>query len=263
MPPVHGPLVVSVNDVAFLHHPEAFTRHGLRFHLRALEVVHRDATAIITPSEFTRSELIRAGFDPAAVCRVPLAPSLRATHGAAPVPRLSRSPYILMVGTIEPRKNHSTVVAAFARLRTRFPELELVVAGADGWLTDPGLFRAPGIRRLGHVSDAVLGHLYEHAMAAVCASRYEGFDMTLLDALAHGCPVVASDIPVHREIGAGAAQYVDSDDSAAFASALADIVEGSCARDVLRERALSRAADFTVDAMLAGHVDVYADAASR
>ena len=129
-------------------------------------------------------------------------------------------PYLLAVGTIEPRKDHTSIVAALERLRARRPELSLVVAGASGWLpgkTAPPLTR-PGVIECGHVSDTELDSLYRHAEVVISASVYEGFGLTVLEALTRGCPVVASRIPAHVELVGDAARLFPPGDVSTLAA---------------------------------------------
>ncbi len=123
-------------------------------------------------------------------------------------------PYLLVVSTIEPRKNHSTLVAAWERLRVEcFPDMQLVVVGMMGWSYESILPHfAPWTERgqlhlLQDVPAPELRVLYKHASATVCPSFGEGFDFSGVEAMRCGGIVAASDIPVHREIYDGAAEY--------------------------------------------------------
>ncbi len=124
--------------------------------------------------------------------------------------------YLLVVGTIEPRKNHTRLLAAWDLLRAQTDsDLKLVVVGSLGWDCDLIMrgFRA-GIDRgdaffLNNVPAADLRVLYRHALVTVCPSLAEGFDYPGVEAMRSGGVVVASDIPVHREIYADAAEYFD------------------------------------------------------
>ena len=126
IPTTDAPLAVTVNDVAFLRHPDAFTRHGLHFHERGLEIARRSADAIIVPSEHTRTELVREGFDARRVHRVPLAVAPIAARDPNETTAVLRhagvtEPYVLVVGTIEPRKGHAVVLRAVPAAAARPP----------------------------------------------------------------------------------------------------------------------------------------------
>ena len=129
-------------------------------------------------------------------------------------PSSSSPDYLLIVSTIEPRKNHLTLLSAWEKLRVeRFPHLKLVVVGSLGWHMDsivrkfrPWLERGDAFM-LEDVPSPELRLLYKHARATICPSFAEGFDLSGVEAMMSGGVVVASDIPVHREIYADAAQY--------------------------------------------------------
>jgi glycosyltransferase involved in cell wall biosynthesis len=122
--------------------------------------------------------------------------------------------YLLMVSTIEPRKNHLTLLSAWERLRVEiFPKLKLLVVGETGWRNKPIVrkFR-PWMERgdiflVEDVPSADLRLLYKHARATICPSFGEGFDFSGVEAMKSGGAVIASDIAVHREIYADAAEF--------------------------------------------------------
>jgi glycosyltransferase involved in cell wall biosynthesis len=122
--------------------------------------------------------------------------------------------YLLMVSTVEPRKNHASLLTAWERLKIEsFPDLKLVIVGALGW-HHKGIVRkmAPWLERgdvylLEDVLASELRQLYRHARATICPSFGEGFDYSGVEAMTSGGTVIASDIPVHREIYADAAEY--------------------------------------------------------
>jgi glycosyltransferase involved in cell wall biosynthesis len=122
--------------------------------------------------------------------------------------------YLLMVSTIEPRKNHLALLAAWESLRTSFdPDLQLVLVGSIGWESDPIMRRLkPWLKRGGvHLLEDLpaqeLRILYKHARTVVCPSFYEGFDFSGVEAMRCGGVVLSSDIGVHREVFADASEY--------------------------------------------------------
>jgi alpha-1,2-rhamnosyltransferase len=120
----------------------------------------------------------------------------------------------LVVGTIEPRKNHKLVLDTFDELWIREPGLKLCFIGREGWLCQVLMERIrqhPMINRnllwLADASDTELNYAYRHANVLLMASKAEGFGLPLVEALHHGTTVLASDIPIHREVGRGACHY--------------------------------------------------------
>lgn len=141
----------------------------------------------------------------------------------------SNKPY-LMVGTIEPRKNHTLVLKAFEQLWTQHPDLRLCIIGREGWLCAElikNLIRHPKAgRNLLWVKDATdfeLNYSYRHAKALIMASRAEGFGLPLAEALQHGLTVLASDIPIHREVGQGACHYFPIQNPDGLTAAIRDL----------------------------------------
>ncbi len=155
--------------------------------------------------------------------------------------------YLLIVATIEPRKNHLTLLAAWERLRAEgFPALKLVVVGETGWHHEPivGKFR-PWMERgdvylLDDVPSPDLRLLYKHARATICPSFGEGFDLPGVEAMRSGGAVVASDIAVHREIYADAAEYCNPYSIQDLARAIRDVMNP--ARAARRDELVARGA---------------------
>ncbi len=140
--------------------------------------------------------------------------------------------YLLMVSTIEPRKNHLTLLAAWERLRTeRFSNLKLIVVGMLGWDNEPIIKKfTPWVERqqlfvLTDVPAPELRLLYKHARATVCPSFGEGFDFSGVEAMRCGGAIVASDIAVHREIYDEAAEYFSPYSIEDCAQAIASVID--------------------------------------
>ena len=131
--PHSAPMIVTVHDLAFLHEPTHFTRHGLRFFKRALDLTRRDADLVLVPSEATADDCIAHGFEPERVRVVPWGIDIEvATESDIETSRARywhRGRYVLWTGTIEPRKNLSTLLRAFASVDG---DTELVLVGPAG-----------------------------------------------------------------------------------------------------------------------------------
>lgn len=157
-------------------------------------------------------------------------------------------PYILMVSTLEPRKNHLSLIRAWESLKAERPDLRLVLVGSARWGADDLLRimqpwqRSGDILHLGGLSAFELNSLYAHAALTVCPSVYEGFDYSGVEAMRSGSTVLASDIPVHREIYADAAAYFSPHDPHSLAGVAAGLLradaEAEQRRMTLREAAM-------------------------
>lgn len=167
--------------------------------------------------------------------------------------------YLLMVSTLEPRKNHLLLLSAWEKLKyTTMPNLKLVVVGGQGWDSEPILkaFR-PWAERgelfyLNEVHASELRVLYKHAQATICPSLAEGFDYSGVEAMRSGGIVIASDIPVHREVYRGAAEYFDpySTEDAAVVMQRVLSAQGTGIRQRLREQALEVGESYLPDSIL-------------
>jgi glycosyltransferase involved in cell wall biosynthesis len=213
-----GLAAMTVHDATPWLHPDAA---GTRWYVRPLypQAIER-AAAIFTVSEAAREDLVRAAGAPRE--RVFVTPNgvdprffeLRAPEGP-------RAPYLLAVGTFEPRKNLPVLLEAFRRLRREGRDLQLVVAGHQAFtqLLPLGDL-APHVRLTGVVPDHELRSLYAGAACFVMPSLHEGFGLPLAEAMAAGVPAVASDIPALREVGGEAVRYADPRDADGFAGAI-------------------------------------------
>ncbi|NLB59877.1 MAG: glycosyltransferase family 4 protein [Lentisphaerae bacterium] len=204
IPPLStGKAVVTIHDLSFLRYPDfAETRNLAYLRARLAQTVRR-ADAIITDSNFSAGEIQEAlTVDPARICAIPLgiAESL-VPPGSTELALRRRAlgldrPYLLMVGTLEPRKNHEFLVQVFEQLH-QFEGL-LVIAGMPGWKYQPILdrikrsSRAADIRYLEYVAEENLPALYAGAELFLFPSLYEGFGFPPLEAMACGTPVIAA-----------------------------------------------------------------------
>jgi glycosyltransferase involved in cell wall biosynthesis len=212
-----GLRATTIHDLVPLRHPEWVEPETVRMHGPKYEHAARTCDRIFVNSRFTGREVVELLGVPEERVRVAypgIDPVFRAEGEAADL----GGPYVLAVGTLEPRKNLPALVAAFALLRRRHPELTLALAGLEGWEERP--LEADGVRLLGFVSDEELARLYRGAAAFAYPSRFEGFGMPVVEALASGVPAVVSSHPSLDEACGDAALRVDPDDTEAFAEAL-------------------------------------------
>lgn len=264
IPPTSRPLAVTVHDVAFLRDPDHFTAHGSAYFHRALEITRKRADAIIVPSQATADDCIEAGLDASRITVIPHGLShtpvtdaqveeFRVRHGLA-------RPYVLWVGTREPRKNLATLLAAYEQLRGT--DLDLVLVGPAGWGSDPTDAPLPPerVHVLGRLDDADLAAAYAGARVFTFPSLWEGFGLPVLEAMAHGTPVVTSADTCMAEItGTDAGLLVPATDASALAQAL-EAAAGS-EHDRLAAAGIERARDYTWEASAAAHAAVYASLA--
>ncbi len=262
VPPVAGrPLVVTAHDVAFHRFPNATTRRGRDFHERGLEMARNHAALVVAPSDFTRRELLSLGFRPE---------QLEVAYlGADPAPLIDESdvdarltavrvlnPYILTVGTVEPRKRIRHLVTALGQLRKTYPDLELVVVGPRGW-GDVGRLEAPGVRLLGPLPWVLVDALYRRARVCAIASVYEGFGLPAVEAMNRGCPVVVAGGSALAEVVGDAGIVAPPDDAGAMADAIGGLLADEEARTRYRKLGDERARLFTWDLCVARHADIY------
>jgi len=179
-------------------------------------------------------------------------PSTKALHRARTIVGNDDLPFVLFVGTIEPRKNLEGLLHGF-KLSGLNDNHRLVVVGAKGWMTS-NIFKL--VRRLdldetvvfsGFVSDEELSALYRSAALFCYPSFDEGFGLPVLEAMACGCPVVTSGIPAIREVGGEVPIYIDPKNIQSIASALREVAENKLSRENMALRGIERAKSFTWD----------------
>lgn len=252
-------MVATVHDLAFLHHPEFFTRRGNDVFRRSLKVLKNRADVILCSSQATVNDCLSQGFAPDRVRHVTLGVrSVQASQNEIDQARKKYSlpgEYLLFVGTLEPRKNLARLVGAL-RGRTDLPPL--VIAGADGW-GDIEVPHAANVQWIGFVDDQDLGAVYGGASVMCYPSLWEGFGLPILEAMAQGTPVVTSLGTSTQEVAGGAAVLVDplSEESIGFGidEALRDAV-------VLRQRGRERAAQATWQKTAAATARIYDEVTS-
>jgi glycosyltransferase involved in cell wall biosynthesis len=207
--PADAPLVVTLHDLAFLHEPQLFTRHGVRVFQRSLTAIRRHARLVLCSSQATMDDAAAAGIPSDRLRYVPLGVDAEVANDVdvARVRAIYSLPdeFLLFVGTLEPRKNLAGLVDAIALLPKTLP---LLVAGADGW-GDTGVSASATVRFLGFVPEADLGALYSAASVFCYPSRREGYGLPVLEAMAQGTPVVTSRGTATEETAGGAAVLVD------------------------------------------------------
>lgn len=249
-------LVVTVHDLAFDVLPGAFPPRWRVVYRLGLRAAVRRADAIVTPSRTTAEDLLtRTAVDPSKLHVVPLAASLPAGKLDADdvLARLKiRGPYVLFVGTLEPRKNLVRLVRAYRRVAAEgFPHA-LVLAGPLGWhhesLMRELALQGPGeIVMTGEISADELDAVYRAADVFAYPSLYEGFGLPVLEALVRGIPTVASNTSAVPEVSGDAALGVDPRSVRSIAQAISSLVSDVGLADRMAARARAQAQRFSWD----------------
>jgi glycosyltransferase involved in cell wall biosynthesis len=256
------PVVVTIHDMTFFTHPEYHERAKVPFFTRAIRRAHERAACLVVPSQTTASELdaiLGSG-----------APVVVAHHGVD-LERFTPGelndegrPFILFVGTLEPRKGVDVLLSAFAEIGDDDREVELVLVGQDGWGIDATNAAIEShrhrdrIRRLGFVEDAKVVELMRTARVVAYPSRGEGFGLPVLEALACGALVVTSADSVMGEVAGDAADLVAAGEPHALAAAIVAAFNiDADERTRRRERARTRASQFTWENSIERHLAAY------
>ena len=226
-------LVLTMHDLTWWKYPETASRLGARYYRPLLERALPQANAVVTHSGTVREEVIET-FDLSAdrvhvvSCGADSLPTGSIRQGTA-----RRRPYVLVVGSVEPRKNLDRLTRAFHMSRIG-NDYDLLIVGRAAWGDLPR-----GVEVLHGVDDVTLGGLYRNAVAVILPSLYEGFGLPIVEALVAGTPVLCSDIPVFREVAGGDVRYFDPLSLADMSNALKNVDPTSRVPDEVRSRVKS------------------------
>lgn len=266
------PSVVTVHDLSILRYPETHPKDRVAFMSKRIGKSILLADRVITDSEYVRQEIIEEfNLSPDKVVSVLLA----AADNFSPVSGdelvtglkqfgLCAGRYILAVGTLEPRKNLTTAIKAYACLpeaiREEFP---FVIVGMTGWRTEgldheiSSLISKGQIRRLGYVPDDILPTLYSGARVFVYPSLYEGFGLPPLEAMACGVPVIVSNRSSLPEVVGEVGVKVDALDYENLADSMLSIIENDELCTSLGQQGIERAKRFSWKRCAEETIDVY------
>lgn len=277
-PSLRSSAIVTIPDLTFLSQPEHIEPARAAFLRRAVAKAASQAEAIITFSEYVRRELLERLSIPAERVQV-VAPGVSASFQRVTETMLLeatrhkfelQSPFILSVGTLEPRKNLIRLVQAFDKIRRdRSGPRMLVLAGENGWRYEEvyevvnRLGLQHEVRFLGHVSDLELVLLYSLADVVALPSLYEGFGFALLEAMACGAPAVCSNAGALPEIAGSAALLVTPTDTDALGTMLLRLLRNPKLRALLSKKGQAQAAKFRWDACAQNHLKLYEAVAAQ
>lgn len=259
LPPVRrARTLLTVHDLSFMRHPECSSPALLEYLLDAVPRSVARADLVLADSENTRRDVIELLGVPAERTRVVYAGLEeglgRVDDAAVRQAALARygitPPYILAVGTLQPRKNLARLIRALVLARERYglPH-QLVIAGGKGWLYDDILDAAhaagAAVLLAGYVADADLPALYSAAELFAYPSLYEGFGLPILEAMACGTPVLTSTTSSMPEVAGDAALLVEPADVEAIATGLWRLISDRALRETLVQRGYARLERFT------------------
>lgn len=263
--------VMTIHDLAFVRMPEACSDYVRTFAQSVPRVVER-ANRIIVPSRVIAEEV--AAWLPSEADRIRVVPwavrrVFREPGGGLVAPRMDalgiRDPYALFVGNLEVRKNVDALLQAFDRVRTIHPDAQLVLVGSPGFgwegisARHDGLLKTEAVRVVGYLPDPEVAALVRGARVFVYPSRYEGFGIPPLEAMAAGTPVIAAKASALPEALGDHARWVHPDDVDGLASAIGDHFEGTPERGVL-DAARAWATSFTWGRAAAATIEVFEEA---
>ena len=270
-----GKLIVTIHDLIYKTFPQGHMAETIELTEKYMKDIARKADGIICVSENTRRDLhrffdipqekscvVHNGVDHAVFFPLAQDERLQAATGLKSLG--INKPFILCVGTIEPRKNLAGLLESFALLKSKMKfQGSLVVTGMKGWMGEniSGLIKKMNIQTdvifTGFVSDDQLRQLYNMAEAFVFPSFYEGFGFPILEAFCCGAAVITSNTSSCAEIASDAAVTLDPKDITGLAQAMEQVLTDKILREHLRQAGLNRAKDFSFLTTAEKTLDVY------
>jgi len=255
-PAGRAPVVLTIHDLAFASDSSFHGADQTRILLDRTRAAAQRASAVVTPSAATAADVAR--HLPFVTPHVIPFGSDHGGPGDEAPPRAA--PYFLMLGTIEPRKNHVRMLEAWRALGARRPAL--VVVGAPGWECDEAIralraAAADGVEWRPRADDREVRTLLRHAHALLYPSLLEGFGFPPLEAMALGVPTLCGDTPALRELAGDAALFVDPTDTEAITAGLRRVHGDQALREALRRAGPLRARDFSWDRCAEAHAALY------
>jgi glycosyltransferase involved in cell wall biosynthesis len=257
MLPARKKRIITIHDLYFLEHPEDTVGEIRRDYVSLVKKHAEKADAILSVSEATKKvamEMLNLPAEKITVCREDISPMFDEKPTDEETELLKRQyakPYFLFVGTIEPRKNLTDLLKAFAMVHTRLPEMELIIAGYRGWKTEAfdrtiaELSCRDSIEITGYCTRTMLRALYHNATALVMPSHCEGFGLPLLEAMASGCPVITRNISAMPEVAGDAAIYWEGEDPASLAMIMQKVAEDKELQSQMRKRGYEQRQKFS------------------
>jgi glycosyltransferase involved in cell wall biosynthesis len=261
LPPVSGniPTLLTVHDLSFVHYPDVYPEVLVNYLNKVVPWSVARATHILADSAATKQDLVAIWQVPdekitvlysgvnAAFARVTAGEKITAVRQKY---HLGEAPYLLSVGTVQPRKNYQMLIQAFAPLAAKFPH-HLIIAGGKGWLYDEMMAEvekqgvAERVHFIGFVDDEDLPALYSGAALYLFPSLYEGFGLPMLEAMACGVPVIASDVSSLPEVGAETAVLLPPHDLIQWTQKIDTLLSDSAQRQKMTEAGYKQVQKFS------------------
>lgn len=249
MPVIRRPslkVVVTIHGLEYQYLPQYYKFPQKLYLNKSTEYAVHNASHLIAVSQWTKSQLVeKLGAKPEKITVV-----YEGVSQGSAVPE-EGLPYILFVGTIQPRKNLVRLIEAFSKLQARDQVLNLIIAGKKGWMYE-NILAAPKkfgvgkrVKFLGYVSDEELASLYQNALFFVLPSLCEGFGLPVLEAMRLGCPVIASKAGALPEVVGDSGLLVDPYKVEEIAGAMKLMTKNSDLREALREKGFHQVRKFS------------------
>ncbi len=261
LPPVSGriPTLLTVHDLSFVHYPETFPANLVAYLNAVVPWSVRRATHILADSQATKDDLVNIWHVPTGKITVLYAGVNEAFQPVTDEGRitavrhkynLTDAPYILSLGTVQPRKNYQMLIRAFRPIAANYPH-NLIIAGGKGWLYDDMLAEVDKlgvngrVHFIGFVDDADLPALYSAADLFAMPSLYEGFGLPLLEAMACGTPVLSSNMSSLPEVVGETAVQLPPTQGTAWTQAITSLLENPAKRTQMIAGGFRQARRFT------------------
>ena len=265
------PLVVTIHDLVYRKFPETMKTPSLILEKLLLPYSARKAHHIITLSNATKSDLIKLLHIPES--KISVIHSGYVEFKPTPKQNLQKfniqKPFILFLGTMEPRKNIDRLISAYLALPQHLQDnYQLVLAGGSGWKSADLFQCLEGLPKenfvyLGHVDDDLIYNLYTQATCFAFPSLYEGFGLPILEAMSLGCPVLTSTDPACIEVSGDAALHVNPHSVATISIGLTQMLEDSALRRKLKQQGLTHVKQFSWDQAAKRHLEIFEQVLSQ
>lgn len=258
------PMILTIHDLVYRKYPHTMKRSNWILEKLLLAASVKRANHIITISEATKQDLISELKTPEDKITVIHSGYFQPeTHTEIDLKTLNiNKPYILFIGTLEPRKNIERLLEAYLQLPKDLQNTyQLILAGGKGWKSET-LFskisaNSDKIRYLGYVNDAEILTLLKHATCFAFPSLYEGFGLPILEAMSAGCPVLTSSDPACVEVSSNAALHVDAFSTASLADGLQTLLTNADLRQRLIKQGFENIKRFSWETAAQKHLEVF------